>query len=199
MKIILISGKMGSGKTTVSNLLNAKLFIRAKRYPVMIKFAQALYEMHDAIIQILNKYGIYPEKPQKTLLQILGTQYVRENLGQDTWVNCLKTSINKMEETALSLNEEYIYICDDMRFCNEFNAFPEALRIRLEADKEIRKQRCCSWRENDTHQSEIDLDSYVTDNKFDMVLDSGKESAEILADKIYAKFKEKFHDEEKSV
>ena len=63
---------------------------------------------------------------------------------------------------------------DDCRFKNEFNAIPEALRIRLQCPRVVRRIRCTAWRDNEDHPSETDLDSYVDQNKFDLVFETDK-------------------------
>jgi hypothetical protein len=66
-----------------------------------------------------------------------------------------------------------LFIVSDCRFRNEFDGFPDAFKVRLECDRDIRKSRCSQWRENDTHISETDLDGYAEEGKFDCVIDTG--------------------------
>ena len=161
--IILISGKQGSGKTTLAKNLEQKLidkFIPTYR----TRFAKVLYLMHDAIRDIGRKYGInFPEK-NGPLLQYLGTDMVRTNYGADSWVNCVKNEIS-------DFLFPYVIIIDDCRFLNEMVAFDaeghDVLKVRLEANKESRKERTNAWRDNDSHPSEIGLDDY---DGFDLVL-----------------------------
>jgi hypothetical protein len=65
-----------------------------------------------------------------------------------------------------------VFIVADCRFQNEFDAFPEALRVRLTASEDVRRTRTNSWRENTSHPSEIDLDGYEAEGKFDLVFDT---------------------------
>lgn len=151
--LIMLSGKQGSGKTTTSIQLEnelAKHGVQVKCY----KFAQPLYEMHDEVIKVLEKYGIKRNLVKDgALLQILGTEYGRNYIDKDVWVKCA--------QNWYASNQEHICIIDDLRFKNEFMAFPDALTVRLECDRETRKARCSNWRDNDNHPSEIDLDDWV--------------------------------------
>jgi hypothetical protein len=71
-----------------------------------------------------------------------------------------------------------LVIIDDCRFPNEFEAFPEALRVRLNADEKVRKLRTEAWRENTLHPSEVSLDIYDIEGKFDLYLQTDiKESS----------------------
>lgn len=176
-KIILISGKKGSGKSTLQDALSAKLLEMEMR-PYRLNFADALYKMHDQLVSTIASYGIqYPGsemtssaaldvrglRKDRRLLQMLGTEWGRETFGQDVWVNIVKNKI-------ASLPSYTHFIIGDCRFKNEFDLFPEALRVRLLAPTSIRKARCTSWVDNDKHASEINLDEYAAENKFDVML-----------------------------
>jgi hypothetical protein len=164
MNIVMISAKQGGGKTTLADAI-AKELLKCGRY----RFAKPLYEMHDAVLSILGRYG-FERTLDKPLLQLLGTEWGRRQVDENLWVKCMLAEADRMRAAGMN----YLVI-DDMRFKNEFNAAP-ALKIRLECDEEIRKSRCSQWRDNTTHQSEIDLDDWV--DKFDLVLDTGVLSKE---------------------
>lgn len=168
MKIIILSGKMGSGKTTISNHLKLRAKQLGFEYIGVEKFASVLYELHDIL---LNKMETYTGKPRLkkdgTLLQLLGTEWGRKQYGEDVWANILKNKIYKNDSS------KKLVIIDDCRFENEFNAFPEALRVRLKAPEEERKKRADAWRENTNHPSETGLDEYEQMGKFDVVLYTG--------------------------
>ncbi len=166
MKVILISGKMGSGKTTLANNLVAALKAKGKTVEAL-KFAAPLYAMHDAVGHVAKQYGIPFDKKEGTLLQLLGTEWGRNLKGQDVWVNAVKHQI--AQEWGL----DYVLI-DDARFENEFDAFPEAFSIRLEANEENRKARAEGWRPNSTHASETSLDQYAQQGKFTLTLDTNQ-------------------------
>lgn len=155
--IILISGKQGSGKTSLSESLMTRLESVAGT-----KFAQVLYEMHYAVLKIANRCG-FDIKLDKRLLQILGTEWAR-GIDQNFWVKCAIKEVEKFYAEGFKL-----VIIDDCRFKNEFE-LEGAIKIRLECPAEVRKERCSQWRDNENHQSEIDLDDWV--DRFDLVINT---------------------------
>lgn len=189
MIILVTSGKQGSGKTTLTDKLERAIMNDALNpyHFEKLKFADPLYEMHGAIRDILKRYNYANydySKKDGPLLQMLGTEWGRK-IDENIWVNLL---LNRLKD----LYDNSIVSIDDCRFENEFDAFngmPNVLRVRLEADTETRKARCSMWRPNDNHPSEVGLDNYVAQNKFDMVLDAVNRSEDeifnIVLNKIY--------------
>lgn len=175
IKIVLVSGKQGSGKTTTCDQL-AKEWHERFGYDVEhLTFASTIYAMHDSIRAILTKNGINIPDEVKVkdgpLLQWLGTEWGRSTIGENVWVDCLKGQINNLIDLHVKRGDrKLLFLVSDCRFPNEFDSLPAALRVRLECPKEIRKKRCSMWRENDTHPSEIALDGYVKNNMFDLVV-----------------------------
>lgn len=169
-RVVLISGKQGSGKTTIANeLIRNKELLRFD-FAGSEKFAETLYELHN---YLLNRMETLTGKPRIAkdgkLLQLLGTDWGRENFGPDVWCDILKRKIEAFKtESAL----KRLVIIDDCRFENEFESFPDALRVRLEAPEAIRKLRCPAWRDNVNHPSEVGLDEYSTLGAFDLYLDT---------------------------
>lgn len=161
--IILLSGKQGAGKTTLAEQL-----IREWEGPsIRLKYADPLYALHDIVREVASKYGLSPVCPKDgTLLQLLGTEWGRKIYGEDVWVRCLQNTVSRYDQGT------NLIIIDDCRFPNEFEAFPNALRVRLSAPREVRKERCTMWRDNDTHASETALDAHEAEGKFDLVLDT---------------------------
>lgn len=186
--IVLISGKMGSGKTTLANSLIESLNRRGHWIGHSEIFAEPLYKMHDACREIIRNLGVEPPHPNKdgNLLQLLGTEWGRKTLGDDIWIRLLKNEISKMEKIMGKYNPNVVSIVSDCRFKNEFNALPQAYRVRLECQRHIRKGRVAMWRDNETHQSEIDLDEYADQGKFDYVFDTDKYSVAHCTDIIIA-------------
>jgi hypothetical protein len=170
IQIILISGKQGSGKTTIANELIRQLKVLRFDYAGTEKFAETLYEMHDYLLNRMETLTGNPRiKKDGRLLQVLGTDWGRNNFGVNVWCDILK---RKMDKLTWSIGSKRLIIIDDCRFENEFDTFPEALRVRLEAPEEIRKLRCPAWREDVNHASETGLDSYSFQGKFDLCLNT---------------------------
>lgn len=188
-QVVLLSGKQGSGKTTTMRHL-VQIVKRQSTMVSCITFAKPLYDMHDYCREYLAHLGIQPAGVKDgNLLQLLGTEWIRKTLGADTLVKAAQGKIGQDRFHALSLGfSRHIVIVSDCRFQNEFNAFPDALRIRLEAHPEVRKERAEMWRENDQHQSEVDLDGYALEGKFDATYwtDGGTNSPNHIATMIAA-------------
>lgn len=169
-QIVLLSGKQGSGKTTLQKELAELIYHRQKIGVTFVNFADILYQMHDAVLEVLHQY--WPKRDlikDGPLLQMLGTDWGRKTIDQDIWVKCLKNKIDKMNRSS----DRTITIVGDCRFENEFQAFPGALRIRLLAQEDVRKARCSMWRDNTKHPSETGLDKHSDDGKFDLYIDTG--------------------------
>ncbi len=163
---ILITGKQGSGKTTLAAKLE-KYANSSTPGPRALreKFAGALYACSEAVLQVLLAAGIEVARDkQKTLLQLLGTEWGRKQLGEDIWVRALQGRI------AASPVPGPFVIIDDCRFENEFRAFAptHTYTIRCVASRDTRRGRCDGWRDNDSHPSETGLD-HVPDAEFDFI------------------------------
>lgn len=173
--IVLLSGKQGSGKSTLARNLVEAYNERKKNWEAFeFKFAGAIYDMHDQCLSFLRSYGIDAPKKDGKLLQLLGTDWGRMTYGPDIWVNVMKGIVAECEEDRkrLGFATNLLLVISDCRFQNEFDAFPDALRVRLQAGEEIRRGRAESWREATNHASEIDLDGYAGQGLFDLYLDS---------------------------
>lgn len=192
MKIVQISGPQGSGKTTLSDVLMDYL---SKRGFIVkqFKYADTIYQMHNAVLKILEEKGIKRDIVKDgNLLQLLGTDWGRETIDNDIWVKCC---LNEIREFYLKLSApsqvKFVAIIDDTRFENEFNANPDSLRVRLKCDRDIRKKRCSFWRENENHPSETGLDRYEELGYFDKIYDTGVDRPFHIATLIAAQLDKK--------
>ena len=156
--IILISGKQGSGKTSL-----AKGLIQNIPNSYHLKFADPLYEMHESLRAVANKYNIQFDQKEGKLLQYLGTEWGRITKGHNVWVDAMTSRVAKIYADCEKIPT---IIIDDARFENEFDAFPDAFSIRLRASSAARKIRADGWRDTENHPSEVGLDDYVTQGKF---------------------------------
>ena len=188
--VIIVSGKQGSGKTTLITNLVRLLQNTLKGFRAMpINFADPLYEIHDFARGTLREAGIsppYPDTKDGNLLQMLGTEWGRNRIYPDVWVDVLKGRIAKKLEMARGDGLNYIFLIGDCRFLNELTAFPGAFKIRLECAPEIRKARVSMWRENQSHPSEIGLDDCPV--LFNKVYDTGEIPEGYLAQITLAEF-----------
>lgn len=160
-RIWMFSGKQGVGKTTYANTIKEYFQPHCK----IIKFADPLYELHDACLPLLKTFGVRSDEMKKDgdLLQILGTEYGRKKLGEDVWVRCFTKKVNDY----LATDERNIVVNDDCRFVNEFESFHnDAHMVRLIAPESVRMERCSYWRDSVDHASETALDEYERKQMF---------------------------------
>lgn len=175
--IVLISGKQGSGKTTLTQHIHDKYVCQT------IKFADPVYDCHNAVWEVLSAYGVPRERKSGDLLQYIGTDFGRKR-DENIWVNIARRRADRIVAGNMPV------ILDDCRFRNELAAFPDAYKIRLVCDRDLRKARCDSWRDTEFHASETDLDG--TEDQFDLVIDTGVTSLEKMLVIVDAKLHERF-------
>lgn len=181
MKVVLISGKQGSGKSTLQSALAATCYLRRNLKFEKINFADVIYKIHDQALSVLAAHGIDRGiKKDGKLLQLLGTEWGRTTLGENVWVQCLQ---NRCKQLAEAGNTDLVVIAD-ARFENEFDGFEDALRIRLVCAEEIRKERAEGWRDTTSHPSETSLDQYEAEGKFDLYFNTGVFDVNTIVEEI---------------
>lgn len=192
-KLILFSGKQGSGKDTIAAALSERLQRNSDTFVNTIKFAEPLYAMHDQIIKILKSYGITRDIAKDgPLLQLLGTEWGRNTIDKNIWVTLFQNRVKQIfdsYESAKSHKDCSVFIiATDCRFRNEFLPFDKALKIRLRCPEKVRKARCSMWRDATDHPSEVDLDEYDRQMYFNLYLDTDKqmvgECVEVITDHL---------------
>jgi hypothetical protein len=189
---IAISGKIASGKTTISRYLEEKHGFkwaiiagtikelevihageqhwweeRIEPYCVSIAAASELNYgyVKRKILECFNRYPQMPGQKNRALLQDLGTETGRRYFGEDIWVN-----------TVLEQTKDYEnVVVDDCRYQNEFEALRKAgfATIRIEVPHNIQMVRVHElYGTMDdgklNHPSELDLDARVRD--FDYII-----------------------------
>lgn len=189
-QIVLLSGKQGSGKSTIQSQLMAGARDVGFTGAHGINFADALYALHDAVLDTLDrKFGVARLTAKDgVLLQLLGTEWGRKVYGTEIWVDIVKNRIDMIDK----IEGHHLIIIADCRFENEFNAFPGAVRVRLVATEDERKHRTTSWRPNTSHASEVSLDDYSDKGKFDFYFTTEPglldyTSVDLIASRIFKK------------
>ena len=181
MKVVLVSGKLQSGKNTFTDFLIDEV----KKYKTIDfeYFAkpvkQECREVFKTLINYLNdlsiKYNIkelhteeeswFEKKNEITriLLQTYGTDIFRDKVDSNWWAKKLKNKILKRTEDVI--------VITDVRFKSEIETLYsleehniELIKIRIERNNFVRDDNPIH-----THQSEIDLDDF--DNIY--IADSG--------------------------
>lgn len=187
--IVLISGRQGSGKTTLALALQKRIWARVRHDCLHVTFAEPLYVMHNCVRDTCVEYGLPAFKKDGALLQYLGTEFGRKRYGEDVWVKIARSRISDYEAKARDYgNTCFVGIVSDTRFQSEVAGFPGSLKIRLLCDEGTRKERIesqpgQSWRTNTSHASEVDLDTYTS---WDLTYDTGILGTEPLRDLVMA-------------
>lgn len=173
MKLIGISGKMGTGKDTVYGIIselypgweNKKFAYKTKMVasvitglPIMMFEDRIFKNMH------LAQWGM----TVREFLQKLGTDAMRENLHQNTWVTAL----------FAEAKEDSRWIITDVRFPNEAQAVLDhgGLLIRLHRE----------GIPTSDHESETALDNW----KFEHIIDNNSSVEELRSQVMWLLTKE---------
>lgn len=130
--LISITGKMGTGKSTICNLITPKVDFDCR----LVKFAQPLYDMQSAVYGVLGKP--VPGGKDRKLLQLLGTEWGRQTQGESVWVDKFDATVHEKWEAGVRF-----ILNDDCRFDNEAARVKAmgGVIIRVVADDVIRAER----------------------------------------------------------
>lgn len=145
MKIIGITGPIGAGKTTIAKYLEENHGYKLLSFSTLLKKAAAelfsidLHHFYDPDLK--NEVNEFWKLTPRSILQVLGTECMRDNFGQDFWAKSMMQHINQSNYKAI--------VIDDVRFTQE-----SAMICRLDGDiiKVIRKEN--PYAMNDAHISE---------------------------------------------
>jgi hypothetical protein len=168
MAIISISGKIGSGKDTVADMIQ-------NIYPVyeweVRKFAGKLKQIASLILNVpvekfedqefkkLSAGTEWNDMTYREILQKIGTDCMRANLHKEVWTNALVADYVPIQSK---------WIVTDTRFPNELAVLkrvePDTLFIR------IRRGATDKYGPG-LHESETALDN-MPDSEFDLVIDN---------------------------
>ncbi len=161
MRIVLLSGHQGAGKTTIAQAVKKKFIRYSLQAAAVYKFAEPLYSIHAEVQKIMEGYGFGWKGIDGKLLQVLGTEWGREK-DPDLWCKIAASRFKNADFLPA------VVLFDDCRFYNEFVAFDkqgyeQVLKVRLECPEAIRRIRAEKWRNDTQHQSETELDDEVFD------------------------------------
>jgi len=115
--LVFLSGKQGSGKTTLAQGLITH-YSASPRVLSHLKFADPLYMMHGRVLSVLRQYGVETKKKDGRLLQLLGTEWGRSTYGPDLWVQILENRLIDYTKEPLGDRGRFVVV-DDARFENE--------------------------------------------------------------------------------
>ena len=184
--IISITGKIGSGKDTVAEIIQqtTQLDWEVKKFAGKLKTIAELlcgvpkqnFESQEfKKTQMSEEWGM----TYREFLQKLGTEAMRDNLHINVWINALFADYRPInDELRQSMGNVIDYsncewpnwIITDTRFPNEMDAVKKrkGLVIKVERSLKLRKGYDVP-NETDLHPSETALDNY---NDWDYIIDN---------------------------
>jgi hypothetical protein len=199
MAIISLSGKIGSGKDTVAQIIqectpyhNWEVKKWAGKLKVIAEIISGipkekfedqdfkytnLPECWDRQVQS-GRYKTTQSMTVRDLLQLLGTEAMRNGLHENVWVNALMSDYKPYSVRGSSYEEhESNWIITDTRFPNELQAVQEQKGITIKVHRPGRK----SDEKQAQHASEIALD-HITD--WDYIITNDGDLSD-LKNKVY--------------
>ena len=184
MKIIALSGKMRSGKTT-----HGALFEKHLRGCNRVSFGDEVrrevargmgYDSNDWKFP----FTTHDKSALRPVLQAWGHN-MRNVRGENYWIDKLMTRI--LGETIY--NDDQIWVIDDVRYINELEAITGLEYdgighynyhiFRLECNEDTQVRRGCDP-EHLTHKSEIEFDDYTWNHPYTDVIDSNNDDCAVL-------------------
>ena len=140
-RIIGLAGPAGVGKSTIA--IRLKPLFAGKVYSFAGNIRLALYLMGLEVNYEDKEAPIYRGKSTRDLMKSLGTEWGRDSVGPDLWVDLLMQRIDK--------SESHVAIIDDVRFPNEAQAIRNRGGIVIELQREGIEYA-------GTHSTELGLD-----------------------------------------
>ena len=176
MKLIGLSGKLGSGKNYIAENIIAPYFTEIYNILIIGFGDQVKNELYSRDVTLTYDL-LYDKKTfeSRKKLQEYATEYGRDKYNQDMWIRGLDMQIETFRRR--SPKEVMVIICD-VRFKNEAEYIKNknGLLYRINANNRT-NERYNKESNNDiskynmisNHSSEIDLDDY---NNFDIIIDN---------------------------
>ncbi len=207
-KIILVSGKISSGKDTVSQIIEDQLKLHDYRI-FQEKFAAHLkhicsttfqpladelnkiFEENNLPQHITKKENWYENKTifSRSILQIIGTEIFRNHVDQDFWVDHLARKIH--ETLNANFYSQNVILISDWRFLSETGIIEKINHLRLNSEDVeailVKVERNVDLSQSQySHVSENDLEKF---KGFDVVINN-KGSMEDLKIEVNKKLKQ---------
>jgi hypothetical protein len=150
MKILSLSGKKQSGKTTIANLISDIILkVNPKAQVHIISWADSLKEEVSKATGYSVAQIEQDKKRFRPLLQWWGTDFRREICGKpDYWICKLLQKLVKLP------NDAYVII-PDTRFQNEVEALKQVSAVQWRIERHL------TLKDDDKHKSETELDGFV--------------------------------------
>lgn len=147
--IIGLSGRAGVGKTTIAKMLEKRegFVIRTYAYPLK-KSLSALTGLsinYFTDIRLKEEVIDWIGKSPRQMMQMMGTEFVRNMVHPDFWTNRMRETLNRMDSTVN-------VVIDDCRFENE----TQLIRDLGGQIVHLRREYACPTKEIN-HQSERPL------------------------------------------
>ena len=201
--LIGISGKMGSGKDTLSIVMNYiaddnapdsigrwtqdvdDFAYKNKKYSEKLKYMVCFLigcnrsDLEDREFKEKELGEEWDGLTPRKLLQLLGTEAGRQIIHPNIWVNALFADYENNKSEWLSATNSK-WIITDVRFPNEANIIKEKGGIMIRINRPQYLDNGLVIRKNE-HLSETSLDEY---DKFDYVIENDGDSVQDLIDKV---------------
>tara|TARA_R100000951_G_scaffold106119_1_gene100462 strand:- start:107 stop:637 length:531 start_codon:yes stop_codon:yes gene_type:complete len=153
--IIGLAGPSTVGKSTIARRLKS-IFSSGSPEGEIHSFASnirlALYVMGLEVNYEDKEAPVYKDKSTRDLMKSLGTEWGRNSVGLNIWVDLLMQRIDKSDAPAA--------IIDDVRFANEAQAIRNRGGIVIELSRE-------GVQYNGAHATELGLDKSLVDATVD--------------------------------
>lgn len=157
INLIGVTGKAGSGKTTIANYIRDNYLYAQLNFADPIK--QGLASMLGLTLEDLDKLKItnepindYLDINVRRLLQTLGTEWGRNTIDKDFWCYLMEEKIDNLIWKLIPTTN---FVIGDVRFVNEVNWINNkgGTTILVKRDNKITEKTTRN------HQSEVEIES----------------------------------------
>ena len=160
--LIIISGKQGSGKTTLGNNLT-KYYQEIITKTIHCTLAEPIYELHNKLYETKNRKA----------LQLIG-DWAR-GICPDIFI---KAVISKIDKSNIAIVSDCRRL-DEISALSSMGWFKSVITVRLDCDVDSRKLRCPAYG-SDNHLSETELDEF----NFSIRIDTNALTASEVMDRV---------------